>query len=453
MSVDIVSLQCPVCGAPFSPNDEKCGYCGSILVLRTDHPKISPSTLNRQVVDKHIVEYRQTLKRDHADSTAHYGLGVAYFNLGLTDDSVRELEEAARLMPENPNIQSQLAVVLKQSLDDKRPGAADKLRDRIEYTLRLDPDNYDALLLKAETDSKLSRLEAFELLEKAHNAHPDRPSDRLIAALSQMVMSERYLGDREFDLLKRMASIDNPTARKPLFTAILRTAKMLSESAPVADMGNPGRAAKALDLWKELFTVDNAGAGSELGKYLLLLPDISKSDLKKVRTLLDNQATNKPLASVSKPRPAAPHKVAGVSKYIKAILVGLLKAVGILIATILLVAYFVIDLEVIGTIAAAVSILLVFVLPVLLPILEVRKMKPRTVRNLPAPPLKTPEPPKAEFSSFGSQQYTELISILKGYFTQRWKRQSVLRITTDSSNSGVRGERARNKAFLASMSK
>lgn len=99
---DITVLSCPVCGAPFNPNDPRCTYCGSVVVIRTDHPRIDPKLLNKAVVDEHIAKYRRSVRQDANDETAHYGLGVAYFNLGLLDEAAAELTEAARLMPENP---------------------------------------------------------------------------------------------------------------------------------------------------------------------------------------------------------------------------------------------------------------------------------------------------------------------------------------------------------------
>jgi tetratricopeptide (TPR) repeat protein len=119
----LVALTCPVCGAPFAPESDRCGYCGSIVVLKTDHSRIDPRLLNKLVIDEHIAEYRKVVRIDANDATAHYGLGVAYFNLGLIDEKVDELTQAARLMPENPNIQSQLAVALREATRRGNPDA------------------------------------------------------------------------------------------------------------------------------------------------------------------------------------------------------------------------------------------------------------------------------------------------------------------------------------------
>lgn len=456
MSVEIVSLQCPVCGAPFAPNDEKCGYCGSILVLRTDHPKINPATLNRHVIDKRIAEYRQDLKRDHSDTTAHYGLGVAYFNLGLTDDSIRELEDAARLMPENASIQSQLAVVLKEALDEGRPGAAAKLRDRIDYTLRLDPDNFDAMILKAETDPKLSRYQSIELLEEVYKSHPERPPAKLIAALSQLAMSDKFLGDGEIDLLRRAYQNDNDSIRKPLFTAVLRRAKALSGSSPEADVEDPRRNSKAMDLWKELSIIDGVRACEELVRYMLFTEEMTKSDKRKIQALARNPTTNATSSSASEPKLKRSTASIGFPQYLKAILIGLLKALGVLTAIFILFAIVLANTSsgsTISTVVAAIFGLGLVILPLLFPVREVKKMKKRPADN--STHALAPMTPKVapQARHLGIEQYSELLNILKKYFLERWKRQSALRITTDSSRSGVRGERLRNKTFLASLTK
>jgi tetratricopeptide (TPR) repeat protein len=453
MSVDIVSLQCPVCGAPFAPTDEKCSYCGSILVLRTDHPKINPSTLNRQVVDKHIAEYRQDLRQDPTDSTAHYGLGVAYFNLGLTDDSVRELEEAARSMPENANIQSQLAVVLKQALDEGRPGAAGKLRDRIEYTLRLDPDNYDALLLKAETDPDLSDMESLELLEKAYQAHPGRTSARLVAALTHVARSNRNRGtETELDLLRRASSIDGTAGRKALYTAVLQQAQILSNSDPTADVREPLRAAKAVELWEELFGLDSTRAPTDLGQYLLSGQDWGKSERKRLRVLIENPSASTGAPPANTPMPGSTGRSVSVGQCIKAIAVGLLKALGILIAIFILFA-FVSNVDGVSTIVALAFGLMLLVLPVLMPIKEVRKLQRSVSSSSPVTTAASIPSVQSAPASAERHHYNEMLEMLKSAFAARWKRQSADRINTDPSRSGVRGERERQKIFLASLSK
>jgi hypothetical protein len=187
MAASIVSLKCPVCGAPFQPDSDRCSYCGSILVLKTDHPRIDPRLLNKAVVDEHIAEYRRTLRTDPHDETAHYGLGVAYFNLGLIEDSVRELTEAARLMPENPNIQVQLAVALREAARRGDTAAKRQVVYRVDTALHLDPNNVEALLLKAEVLIETgNRGAAGEYFRQVNSLDKDKAYDRLVETLTSL---------------------------------------------------------------------------------------------------------------------------------------------------------------------------------------------------------------------------------------------------------------------------
>jgi tetratricopeptide (TPR) repeat protein len=145
-----------------------------MVVIETDHPRIDPSRLNKAVIDDRIAKFRQAVRRDFNDETAHYGLGVAYFNLGLLDDAARELTEAARLMPENPNIQHQLAVVYAEMAKAGHTGAEASAWDRLNRTLLLTTAAADPFLLKAELHlRKGQRKEAIDAWRKAFQADAD----------------------------------------------------------------------------------------------------------------------------------------------------------------------------------------------------------------------------------------------------------------------------------------
>ena len=81
-----------------------------------DMPRIDPASLKLAVIDQHIAEYRSAVRRDHNDEMAHFGLGIAYYNLRLHEEAIAEIEEAVRLMPENPHIQFQLAVMHSEQM-------------------------------------------------------------------------------------------------------------------------------------------------------------------------------------------------------------------------------------------------------------------------------------------------------------------------------------------------
>ncbi|MCC6312441.1 MAG: tetratricopeptide repeat protein [Thermomicrobiales bacterium] len=144
----VVILSCPVCAAPLSADASRCAYCGSLVAIRTDLPRLDPALLNRAVIEERIGRFRVRVRRDPYDAEAHYGLGLAYFNLGLLEESVDELAQAARLTPENAHIQFQLAVVYERLAAAGRSPAAASARDRVERALLLRPAYADALVLK-----------------------------------------------------------------------------------------------------------------------------------------------------------------------------------------------------------------------------------------------------------------------------------------------------------------
>lgn len=175
--ISVLSLNCPVCGAPFTPGAQRCGYCGSILVLQTDHPRIDPRALNRAVVDERIAEYRELLREDPHAVKAHYGLGVAYFNLGLTEAAIASLEKACSLTPENPHIHTQLAVAWREEAKTGDERADEEMRDHIQYALRLDHSNVEALILASEAAFADHDIEsAVNSSERAWKLEPDRAS-------------------------------------------------------------------------------------------------------------------------------------------------------------------------------------------------------------------------------------------------------------------------------------
>lgn len=180
-------LTCPVCAAPLRPEDPRCAYCGSVVVIRSDHPRIDPRLLNKAVVDEQIAKYRRAVRRDGNDETAHYGLGVAYFNLGLLDEAADELAQAARLMPENPHIQAQLGVVYSELASTGRDGAEALAWDRVNRALLLHPQLVEALMLKAELHRRAG---AWALAEDALTAAAVEQPDVARPKLAELLVAK-----------------------------------------------------------------------------------------------------------------------------------------------------------------------------------------------------------------------------------------------------------------------
>ncbi len=173
----LVPLVCPVCSAPLDPDTARCPYCGTVVVVAVGTARIDPAQIDRAVVDEQIDAFRAQLRNRPTDAEAaraHYGLGVAYFNLGLTDDAVDALLKAARLTPENPRIQAQLAAVYAERAERGDRAADAKARDRIGRALRVDPDCAEALLVLAALELRAGEWTgAAAIWQRVAAANPD----------------------------------------------------------------------------------------------------------------------------------------------------------------------------------------------------------------------------------------------------------------------------------------
>lgn len=224
-------LACPVCGAPLQPGDRHCAFCRSVVIIQTDLPRIAPEQINRAVVNEHIAKYRAIVRRDNNDETAHYGLGLAYFNLNLLDEAADELSQAARLMPENPHIQTQLAVVYSDLVTFGRPDANRLAEDRVDRALRIDPHHYEALVLKARLQARRSEWD--QALATLRGVMPEdrlRVKPKLATAL--LGVSERRIEQRrwvEAAAAMREAAVDDPERARPAL------AKFLTDHASLLD--------------------------------------------------------------------------------------------------------------------------------------------------------------------------------------------------------------------------
>jgi tetratricopeptide (TPR) repeat protein len=186
--------------------------------------------LNKSVIDEHIAEYRRTLRTDPHDETAHYGLGVAYFNLGLIEDSVRELTEAARLMPENPNIQTQLAVALRESARRGNADAQRQMHYRVDTALHLDPQNVEALLLRADVLIDTGNPSAaVESLQSAYALDESKAHDRLVKVLANLAHQQSR--DSDWAALpktwKLLGQVDSPVAMRQLTDFLVENRKLI----------------------------------------------------------------------------------------------------------------------------------------------------------------------------------------------------------------------------------
>ncbi|HWK80208.1 MAG TPA: tetratricopeptide repeat protein [Thermomicrobiales bacterium] len=195
---ELMALTCPVCGAPLSPGDAHCAFCGSAIFIKADAPELSLPTLNQSVIQEHIADFRARIRKDAYDVEAHYGLGMAYYSLGLPEEATEELTRAAKLMPENADIQTQLAVVLHQAVLAGNTAAEGPMRERLAKALTLDPANFEANLLRADVMQRRGDyVGALRVLRPVVARDPERGNAKRAEILSLLGRQALHDGDTD----------------------------------------------------------------------------------------------------------------------------------------------------------------------------------------------------------------------------------------------------------------
>jgi len=126
-----------------------------------------------------ILEFKNVLKLDPNDAAAHYGLATTYLAQKDARRAYWELEETVRLDPENVEARLQLAqFLLFQKDEDKERAIASA-----DAILALEPDRWEALILKGRALVALGRLEeSGDSFAAAVEAAPDQSGPRLLYA-------------------------------------------------------------------------------------------------------------------------------------------------------------------------------------------------------------------------------------------------------------------------------
>jgi uncharacterized protein (TIGR02996 family) len=126
-----------------------------------------------------ILEFKNVLKLDPNDAAAHYGLATAYLAQQDPRRAYWELEETARLDPENVDARLQLGQFLLFQKDEDK----ERVIASADEILALEPDRWEAMILKGRALVALGRLEeSGDSFEAAIEAAPDQSGPRLMYA-------------------------------------------------------------------------------------------------------------------------------------------------------------------------------------------------------------------------------------------------------------------------------
>lgn len=125
---------CPICEQPIPQPAERCPSCRSLVSLQALWPVFDRRLVDEAAVQGGITRARELLSVDAKHGPAHYCLGLAYLNLGLREQALTELRQAASLLPEQHRINYELAVI------EAAGGATTAAIDHLDRALQQAPE-------------------------------------------------------------------------------------------------------------------------------------------------------------------------------------------------------------------------------------------------------------------------------------------------------------------------
>jgi len=143
----VAILECPNCGAAFAPNENKCGYCKTLVSVNS-----SAHTYGEEACDRAIAEYTAAIKRSPGDSLSYHNRGFAYECKGDYERALADYTEAIRLNPGNSLAYRRRARSL-QNKGDYQHALSD-----VNEAVRLNPEDDIALSLLVGTKRTLDAL-------------------------------------------------------------------------------------------------------------------------------------------------------------------------------------------------------------------------------------------------------------------------------------------------------
>lgn len=94
-------------------------FISILIVLLLKDVVLNNVQTPRTSLERDIMDYTETLKKDEKNAVAHAGLGVAYMNMGSFEPAAGEFAVAAKQDPKNPQYQYNLGVAYHKLGRDK----------------------------------------------------------------------------------------------------------------------------------------------------------------------------------------------------------------------------------------------------------------------------------------------------------------------------------------------
>src|SRR5208282_2539861 len=144
-------------------------------------PGNAPHSVSGAQIEAMVEKLANRLKDNPNDLQGWYMLARSYANLGRFQDSLKALNQARRLAPNEPQLMADYADVLATSTGGNLEGEPAKL---IQKALQLDPNNAKALALAGEREFRNKKYQrAIDYWTRMKNALPPDAKQEQIAAV------------------------------------------------------------------------------------------------------------------------------------------------------------------------------------------------------------------------------------------------------------------------------
>ncbi len=152
MNAQVISLDCPGCGAPVATSDKICGYCDKPIII-TSFSSIQDMTMPE--VNKYAGAYRKILAENPDNMAINNSIGMCYLKLKLYDKALPAFEKAMEDNFENSETFFYAAVSVlagKIAFLAKRP-EIDKIQEYVNAAKMIEPKGiYDYFLAYIKYD-------------------------------------------------------------------------------------------------------------------------------------------------------------------------------------------------------------------------------------------------------------------------------------------------------------
>jgi len=169
------------------------GQPEAIIVAAADTsaaaPGNAPHSVSGAQIEAMVEKLANRLKDNPNDLQGWYMLARSYANLGRFQDSLKALNQARRLAPNEPQLMADYADVLATSTGGNLEGEPAKL---IQKALQLDPNNAKALALAGEREFRNKKYQrAIDYWTRMKNALPPDAKQEQIAAVEANINQAR----------------------------------------------------------------------------------------------------------------------------------------------------------------------------------------------------------------------------------------------------------------------